>query len=147
VQATTHDPADVSVFDMKGNRLSPKAWKELFKNDVHALVSHDGKLPNPRELTLFKQDTLLVVLPSVTPTSIYQVAPGNAPTPTPYYIPSTPALPPQPAPAVLPPQSVRPAAPPVAPRAPAPGSLIPPPPLPGSLPPDDLPPTPTTIPQ
>lgn len=64
VVATTHDPADVAVFDMKGNRLSPKAWKELLKSDVHALVAHDGKLPNPRELTLFKQDTLLIVLPA-----------------------------------------------------------------------------------
>jgi RNA polymerase sigma factor (sigma-70 family) len=77
VSATTHDPADVSVFDMKGNRLSAKAWKELLKNDVHALVAHDGRLPNPRELTLFKQDTLLIVLPA-------PAAPAGA-----YYLPRT----------------------------------------------------------
>lgn len=64
VQASTHDPADVAVFDMKGNRLLPKTWKDKLKNDVHALVAFDGRLPNPRELTLFKDDTLIVVLPA-----------------------------------------------------------------------------------
>lgn len=59
VSAQTFDPADVAVFDMKGNRLAPKVWKETLKADVHVLVSADGKLPNPRELALFKQDTLL----------------------------------------------------------------------------------------
>jgi len=37
------------------------------------LVAPDGRLANPRELTLFKADTLLVVLPT---------APGYAPTTT-----------------------------------------------------------------
>jgi RNA polymerase sigma factor (sigma-70 family) len=127
VQATTHDPADVSVFDMKGNRLSPKAWKELLKNDVHALVAHDGRLPHPRELTLFKQDTLLIVLPAPPAATVG----GN------YYVPSTPmtapparvAPPAQPVqpPAVRPPQGTRPALP-----APAPfpstggGDILPP---------------------
>src|SRR5205823_2375923 len=37
---------------------------DKLKNDVHALVAFDGKLPNPRELALFKDDTLLVVLPN-----------------------------------------------------------------------------------
>ena len=64
VTARTFDPADVSVFDMKGNRLQNKAWRDKFKNDVHALVAYDGKLPNPRELALFKDDALLVVLPA-----------------------------------------------------------------------------------
>ncbi|QJW98153.1 RNA polymerase sigma factor [Frigoriglobus tundricola] len=63
VHASMHDPADVAVFDMKGNRLLQKAWKDALKNDVHALIASDGKLPNPRELTLFKPDTLLIVLP------------------------------------------------------------------------------------
>ncbi|HEY1187430.1 MAG TPA: sigma-70 family RNA polymerase sigma factor [Gemmata sp.] len=65
VRATAHDPADIAVFDMKGNRLAPKAWKEMLKTDVHALIANDGKLPNPRELTLFKPDTLLIVLPAL----------------------------------------------------------------------------------
>jgi RNA polymerase sigma factor (sigma-70 family) len=58
------DAADVAVFDMKGNRVPDKTWKEKLKTDQHVLVSQDGKLPHPRELALFKDDTLLIVLPS-----------------------------------------------------------------------------------
>jgi RNA polymerase sigma factor (sigma-70 family) len=78
VQSRTFDPADIAVFDMKGNRLSPKAWREMFKSDVHVLVGHDGKLPNPRELTLFKADTLLVVLPAQADAVEVPAAPGRA---------------------------------------------------------------------
>ena len=50
IHATTHDVGDVAVFDMRGNRLQTKAWKDKMKNDVHVLIGYDGKLPNPREL-------------------------------------------------------------------------------------------------
>lgn len=115
VVTTTHDTADVTVFDMKGNRLSAKAWKELFKSDVHALVAHDGKLPNPRELVLFKQDALLVVLPAT-------AEPPVAPTLTPGYgVPATT----RPAPAVLPPTpNTRPMG--VKPAPALPGTFAPP---------------------
>jgi RNA polymerase sigma factor (sigma-70 family) len=89
VLATSHDPADVSVFDMKGNRLQPKVWKEKLKNDVHALVSFDGRLPNPRELTLFKEDTLIVVLPTGT-TAVWGVTDVVHP---PVTVPATPFRP------------------------------------------------------
>lgn len=132
VRAATYDPADIAVFDMKGSRLAPKVWKEALKTDVHALVTHDGKLPNPRELTLFKQDALLIVLPAATyaqmgfgqagfgqagfgavtaPSSTYAV-------PTPYLnsIPAAPAVRPAGVPGMpAPAQNVRPAIP--APRA------------------------------
>ena len=64
VSGKTSDASDVSVFDMKGNRVADKVWKEKLKADQHVLVAADGKLPHPRELTPFKDDTLLVVLPS-----------------------------------------------------------------------------------
>jgi hypothetical protein len=64
IHATKHDVGDVAVFDMKGNRLQTKSWKDKMKSDVHVLLGYDGKLPNPRELTLYKDDTLLVVLPT-----------------------------------------------------------------------------------
>lgn len=64
VRAYQADPADVSVFDVKGNRLQTKAWKEKLKNDVHVLVASDGKVPHPRELALYKEDALLIVLPA-----------------------------------------------------------------------------------
>ena len=90
VSARTFDPADVSVFDMKGNRLQNKAWRDKLKNDVHALVAYDGKLPNPRELALFRDDILLLVLPSGSPSPAtwgipeYPVTPAipNAPRPS-----------------------------------------------------------------
>ena len=41
-------------------------WKEKLKTDQHVLLANEGKLPHPRELTLFKDDTLVIVLPSQT---------------------------------------------------------------------------------
>ena len=122
VQATTHDPADVAVFDMKGNRLAQKAWKELLKSDVHALVTGDTKLPNPRELTLFKPDTLLIVLPLPVQAAPVQAAPA-------YAYPPAPALP-GPVPNIEGTFNNIPAGPAVRPG----GTLLPPPPAPG-LPP------------
>jgi predicted DNA-binding protein (UPF0251 family) len=57
------DASDVLVFDMKGNRLAAKAWREKLQNDLHVLVAWGGTVPNPRELALFKDDTLVVVFP------------------------------------------------------------------------------------
>ena len=65
VTGQKYDSADVSVFDMKGNRVATKAWKEKLKEDQHALVAFDGRLPHPRELTLFKDDVLLIVFPGL----------------------------------------------------------------------------------
>jgi RNA polymerase sigma factor (sigma-70 family) len=126
VSATEYDPADIAVFDMKGNRLSQKAWKELFKGDVHALVAQDGKLPNPRELTLFKQDTLLVVLPAWA--GYTQVTAGGRT----YYVAPTGATPP---PAPAPPAPRLPSA---RPNRPAPAL----PTLPGVYSPGAIPPAP-----
>ena len=64
VTGQKHDAADVSVFDMNGNRLADKTWREKLKVDRHALIAYDGRLPLPRELQLFKDDVLLVVLPA-----------------------------------------------------------------------------------
>lgn len=58
------DAADVAVFDMKGNRLPAKAWRDKLKTDQHVLLAVNGALLNPRELALFKDDVLLVVLPA-----------------------------------------------------------------------------------
>src|SRR6185503_13903430 len=55
--------SDISIFDMKGNRVPDKTWKEKLKTDQHVLLSTDGKLPHPRELSLIKEETLLIVLP------------------------------------------------------------------------------------
>ena len=89
----TTDAADVSVFDMKGNRVADKVWKEKLKADQHVLVAADGKLPHPRELTPFKDDTLLVVLPS----DVGDIgAPGVSIPPAPAFPPSPTLFPPPP---------------------------------------------------
>lgn len=80
---TSADIADVIVFDMKGNRLMPKTWKEKLKVDAHVLLAFDGKLPHPRELALFKDDTLILVLPGNFSTQQH-VTPAPAPVPNPY---------------------------------------------------------------
>jgi len=155
VHATTHDPADIAVFDMKGNRLSQKAWKEMLKSDVHALIASDGKLPNPRELTLFKPDTLLIVLPgsfgypvqpapatgfSYTPVTEYgytprtyyvpapTVRPTQSPTPRPESVTPAPSVQPGPSVGTVPP--VPPSAVPLGPSV----DVIPPTPLPQPAP-------------
>jgi hypothetical protein len=133
ISASEYDPADVAVFDMKGNRLSPKAWKELFKSDVHALIAHDGKLPNPRELALFKQDTLLVVLPGGPYGYTTETREGRT-----FYVPSPPtvAIPPAvgPAPSLTipaqPPKPNKPTRPVLPPPAPEGEDLLPPLPTP-----------------
>ncbi len=98
VTANTYDLADIAVFDMKGNRLSSKAWKELFRRDVHVLIATDGRLPHPREMALFRQDTLLVVLPGTpAPPQYYLTIPAQ-PVPS-----QAPPLPAQPVPSHAPP--------------------------------------------
>ncbi|HJZ59649.1 MAG TPA: sigma-70 family RNA polymerase sigma factor [Gemmataceae bacterium] len=140
------DASDVSVFDMKGNRVPEKTWKDKLKTDKLVLVSFDGRLPMPRELQLVKDDTLLIVFPPGTagpdgawvPTTTYQ--PVQGPNGQYYYHPMTEY---RPAPAE--------AYPPPAP-APAPPSLIPSngvppataPTAPGSIPPPSLPNNPGT---
>lgn len=64
ISAKSYDASDVSVFDVKGNRVADKTWKAQLKTDQHALVAFDGRLPLPRELQLFKDDTLLIVFPA-----------------------------------------------------------------------------------
>ncbi|HEV3383438.1 MAG TPA: sigma-70 family RNA polymerase sigma factor [Gemmata sp.] len=88
-----NDASDIAVFDMKGNRLMPKVWKEKLKVDIHVLIGFDGKLPNPRELTLFKDDTLLLILPDRS--ALYSVPPpaGNYFTPTTSFVPITESVP------------------------------------------------------
>ncbi|HYH67594.1 MAG TPA: hypothetical protein VD866_23050, partial [Urbifossiella sp.] len=124
------DASDVLVFDMKGNRLAAKAWREKLQNDQHVLVAWGGVVPNPRELALFKDDTLVVVFAGggtvaeggapgarteyrviVQPDGSHAYVPFTAPPPLPgSYTPL--ALPPEPA--RIPSPSNR--------RAPAPGS-------------------------
>ncbi|MDY3551203.1 sigma-70 family RNA polymerase sigma factor [Gemmata sp. JC717] len=157
VIAVTYDPTDIAVFDIKGNRLSPKVWKETLKTDVVALISTHGTLPNPRELTLFKPDTLVIVLPtrytepparatSYVPTYDGDIfippAPAMAPSsPFPNTIPALPAQSTRPATPAAPRATTPPKAQPVNPTGPSTGNdpLVAPPAVAPDLVPQDLP--------
>jgi RNA polymerase sigma factor (sigma-70 family) len=149
VQVHRYDLADLAVFDMKGNRLAQKAWKEKFKVDVHVLFGVEGKLPNPRELELFKEDTLVVVLPMsfpvLTPPPVPSMPrPGsNAyPTQPPAVEPSPTPRPPSPAPSLGAPNRPDTPAPPAPPK-----TSIPPVDVPRTeSPPEPTAPTTPTIP-
>ncbi|HSQ54972.1 MAG TPA: sigma-70 family RNA polymerase sigma factor, partial [Gemmata sp.] len=132
VTASAFDPADIAVFDMKGNRLQPKSWKEKFKVDVHVLVSLEGTLPNPRELALLKDDVLLVVLPGstvVTPPPAPPLRFGTGAGVNNNFVPTPDTPAPRnrntlPQPPFFPPATNNPTAPAVVP--PQPGTIIPP---------------------
>jgi hypothetical protein len=85
VSGRTYDASDLSVFDMKGNRVADREWKAKLERDVLVLVSFDGHLPHPRQLKVFREDTLVLVLPGMSQT------PPTGPAPGPIY--SAPPLP------------------------------------------------------
>jgi RNA polymerase sigma factor (sigma-70 family) len=130
------DASDVSVFDMKGNRVPDKSWKDKLKTDRLVLVSTDGRLPLPRDLQLVKDDTLLIVFPpgvagaefhwTPAPTTTYRRVQG--PNGTTYYEPSTsyPTTPAIPPPGGVPSNTIpSPAYPPTVPAATPPRSYTP----------------------
>jgi len=136
VVGSKHDAADVSVFDMNGNRLPDKVWREKLKADKHVLIAYDGKLPLPRELQLFKDDVLLVVLPAHAITSghgawgtttTYELMQGQNGF---FYQPRTTVTPPASAPEFPDGPSVNfaPPAAPAVPNVPRPGGAFPAPP-------------------
>ena len=45
IAAKSYDASDVSVFDMKGNRVADKTWRAQLKTDQHALVAHELRQP------------------------------------------------------------------------------------------------------
>jgi hypothetical protein len=106
---TFADPGELAVFDMKGNRLLPKVWKDKLKVDTHVLLAYDGKTPNPRELTLLREDVLLIILPAVSHPPYQYGAPSPAAS-LPYrpssFVPAPAVHPPSSYPAVVPPVDV-----------------------------------------
>jgi hypothetical protein len=54
---------EVRVFDMKGQTIDPQALPRLFKVEALALLAADGRPVDPLHLRLYKDDTLLFVLP------------------------------------------------------------------------------------
>jgi RNA polymerase sigma factor (sigma-70 family) len=86
-------PADlVKVYDVKGKRVSRKQLGELLKKETVALVSVDERTADAHNLQLFKEGTLLFILPSLAPPAPAYAPPAVAP---PYDAPApVPAAPP-----------------------------------------------------
>ncbi|HEY7309652.1 MAG TPA: sigma-70 family RNA polymerase sigma factor [Gemmataceae bacterium] len=124
VRRTRHYRPDMlKVYDMKGKRIDAKQLPKLLKKETVALFASTEQAADPLNLRLFKEGTLLFVLPSGPTPPAPAVAippPGAAILPAPPTVeaePSTPIPPPAPA-------SPAPYAPPIrlAPREPAPAS-------------------------
>jgi hypothetical protein len=113
-----YDTALVKVYDVRGKKIDKKELPRLLKHEMVALASFDPHAADPLNLRLFKEGTLLFVLPSpgpAIPPAAAAPAPGvvyvPAPTPAAYGgpAPSVPAIvaPPPIAPAALPNTAVK----------------------------------------
>ncbi|HEY7424040.1 MAG TPA: sigma-70 family RNA polymerase sigma factor [Gemmataceae bacterium] len=89
----------VKVYDMRGKRVDTKQLPKLLKKEIVALISSDERTAEPLNLRLFKEGTLLFVIPSPD-------APGYSYSTTPLPPPSAGTLPSPASPAVEAPSSV-----------------------------------------
>jgi RNA polymerase sigma factor (sigma-70 family) len=89
ITRTRHYDLDtVKVFDVKGKSVGKKDLTALLKHDVIALVSHETHAVDPLNLRLFKDGTLLFVLP---PSVLYPAPAVGVTPPAPAVIPPPPA--------------------------------------------------------
>jgi RNA polymerase sigma factor (sigma-70 family) len=115
-----YDTGMVKIYDMSGKSVNKKQLPELLKKERVALVSSDAHASDPLNLRLFKEGTLLFVLPSTVgspngqyystprPVTSYPAQPAYPPPPTlvppgqgaypppPTSLPSEPVAPPAP---------------------------------------------------
>jgi len=90
-----YDTEMVKVYDVKGKSISTKNLPELLKKEIVALASADAHAADPLNLRLFKEGTLLFILPlslaqATPPLFEAPIAPPPAaipapPAPAPYY--------------------------------------------------------------
>jgi hypothetical protein len=96
----------VKIYDVKGKGIDKKELPELLKNEIVALISTDAQAADPLNLRLFKEGTLLFILPSpsgapghiYTPSTSAPIGPGGAgigfpPPLAPDVVPTAPSLP------------------------------------------------------
>jgi RNA polymerase sigma factor (sigma-70 family) len=75
-------PGDyVKVYDVKGKRVSKKQLTELLKKETLALISVDERMADPQNLQLFKEGTLLLILPSLAAPQAVYAQPAITPSP------------------------------------------------------------------
>jgi RNA polymerase sigma factor (sigma-70 family) len=117
-------PAElVKVYDVKGKRISRKQFGELLKKEAVALISVDERTADPHNLQLFKEGTLLFILPYLAPPQpVYAqpviTPPQEAPTPVPTAAPPVREMPPRNGNSLIPYESAVPVAP-LVPQQPA----------------------------
>jgi hypothetical protein len=107
--ATVYDFHMVRVHDTKGHEVDKKKLRKQLKGETLALVSANGRAVDPKHLRLFKEDTLIFVLPP----QASRAVPGKDPIAPPPVIGAPAAVP-------VPPQVAPP------PPAEAPGEYVPP---------------------
>jgi len=104
-----YDNEIVKVYDVKGKSVHKKELSRLLKKERLALISRDSSAVDPLNLRLFKEDTLLFVLPAELPPAVSPPRPPErwgGPAPTMQIIRPAPAMPVIfPAPPVNPPAS------------------------------------------
>jgi RNA polymerase sigma factor (sigma-70 family) len=66
-QAAVHDLSTVRVHDTKGRTVDVKEVRKRLKSEMLALISADGQSVDPLHLRLYKEDTLVFVLPPQAP--------------------------------------------------------------------------------
>jgi hypothetical protein len=120
--SSDYDSATIRVHDAKGRDIDAKELRQRLKKWTLALISADHNPVDPLQLRLYKEDTLVFVLPPPPPAQAARPVPGNdpmAPPPPPAAVPPAVPIPYQ----VAPPPPV--AAPPTVPTTPVPA--LPPP--------------------
>jgi hypothetical protein len=70
----------IRVYEMRGKSISTKKLPELLKKETVALISSDPHAAEPLNLRLFKESTLLFVLPGTVGHSAF-VSESNGPIP------------------------------------------------------------------
>jgi hypothetical protein len=94
VIADTYDCEDVRVQDAKGREVSTKELRQRLKGETLVLVATDGRPVDPLHLRLTRDDTLVLILPTLVQAPATPVLPAAV-------VPPAQAVPP--APAVAPP--------------------------------------------
>ncbi|HLJ95155.1 MAG TPA: RNA polymerase sigma factor [Gemmataceae bacterium] len=80
----------VKVYDATGKSISRKELPQLLEKETVALVSNHGEAVDPLNLRLFKEGTLLFILPLPAPPAAAVAVP---PPPVPYFAPPSPPVP------------------------------------------------------
>src|SRR6185369_8962908 len=83
VNVASFDLSVVKICDLNGKRIESKEISKLLNNEIVALIAKDGIEVDPLHLQLFKEGTLLFLLPlpNPAPTIALPTAPDTAPMP------------------------------------------------------------------